>query len=95
MVVGVAQITFKLFGISSLKGKRGIVRSMKARLANHFNASVAETDRNDSLDWAVISLSMVGNDARTINAKLDHALNFADDLGLAVIADTRIEIIHL
>jgi len=30
-----------------------------------------------------------------VNSKLDKVLNMADDLGLAQIADTQIEIIHL
>lgn len=95
MVVGVARISLKLFGVSSLKGKRRIIRSMVSRLGNRFNASVAETGRNDSLEWAEIGLAMAGNDAGRINSQLDKALNMAEDMGLAMIADTSIEIIHL
>ena len=95
MVVGTARITLKLFGVSSLKGKRKIVKSMISRLGNRFNASVAETGRNDSLEWAEIGMAMAGNDASRINSKLDKALNMADGMGLAMIADTNIEIIHL
>ena len=94
MVVGVARISLKLFGVSSLKGKRKIVKSMISRLSNRFNASVAETGRNDSLEWAEIGLAMAGKDAGYINSKLDKALNMADEMGLAMIADTNIEIIH-
>jgi len=95
MIVGTARITLKLFGISSLKGKRKIVKSMTARLNNRFNISVAETGMNDNLDWAQIGIAMVGNDARRINSKLDKILNMAEDMGLAMISDTQIEIIHL
>lgn len=95
MVIGTAKITLKLFGVSSLKGKRKIVKSMISRLKNHYNISAAETDMNESLDWAQIGLAMVGNDNRHINSKLDKILNTADQMGLAMISDTQIEIIHL
>lgn len=95
MVVGIAQITLKLFGVFSLKDKRRIVKSMTARLRNKFNASVAETGMNESLEWAQIGITMAGNDARRMNSKLDKALLAAEDMGLAMVSDTSIEIIHL
>jgi len=95
MVVGVGTIKLKLFGVASLKGKRKIVKSMVARIANRFNASVAETDLNDNLEWGEIGFSVVGNDPRVINSKIDKIFNMADKMGVAYIADTAMEIIHL
>jgi len=95
MVVGVGQMKFRLFEIRSLKQKRKIVKSMIQRIGNTFNISIAEIDLNDSHGWAVIGFSMVGNDARKINSKLDKVMNMADDLGLAMMADSTIEIIHV
>ncbi len=95
MVVGTGKIKFRLFGVSSLKDKRRIVKSMVHRIGNKFNISIAETDLNDSHDFAEIGVSIVGNDGRLINSKLDKVINMADELGLAMILDTHIEIIHL
>lgn len=95
MVLGTGEIRLKLFGVNSLKAKRKIVKSMTARLRNRFNASVSETGLNDSHQWALIGFAVVGNDAKVINSKLDKMMNAADEMGLAMIADTRIEIIHL
>ncbi len=95
MVVGIGTIKIKLFGVASLKAKRKIVKSMIARIGNRFNASVAETGLNDSLEWGEIGFSLVGNDSRTINAKIDKIFNMAHDMGTAYIADTSMEIIHL
>lgn len=95
MVVGVGTIKLKLFGVTSLKGKRKIVKSMVAKIGNRFNASVAETGMNDSLEWGEIGFSLVGNDSRTINSKIDKIFNMAHDMGTAYIADTTMEIIHL
>ncbi len=95
MVVGTGKIKFRLFDVASLKAKRSIVKSIIHRIKNRFNVSIAETDLNDSHGWAQIGFAVVGNNARTVNAKLDKIINMADDLGLAMIADTQIEIIHL
>lgn len=95
MVVGVGCLTFRIHGCHSLKEKRGVVKAMVARLRNHFNASVAEVADNDIYQRAVIGVSLVGSDRRMINAKLDKLFNFAEDLGLAEMTDTQLEIISL
>ena len=95
MVVGTGKIKFKLYGVGSLKGKRSIVRTMIHRIKNKFNISIAEIGYNDSHLWAQIGFSIVGNDVRLVNSKLDKVFNFADDIRLAQIADTQMEIFHL
>lgn len=95
MVVGIGQIKFRLYDVHSLKAKRSVVKSIISRLQNRFNISVAETGLNDSHDWAQIGFALVGNDARMINSKVDKVFNAADRLGLAVIVDTYMEIIHI
>ena len=72
-----------------------MVKAIVARIRNHFNASVAEVDDNDIYQRAVIGVSLVGSDRRLINAKLDKLFNFAEDLGLAEMIDTELEIISL
>jgi uncharacterized protein YlxP (DUF503 family) len=95
MIVGVGIITFRLHDCHSLKGKRTIVKSIISRLRNNFNASVAEVGSNDNHQRAEIGVSLVGNDPRLINSKLDKLFNLADELGLAEMIDTEMEIIHL
>lgn len=93
MIVGVGQLTCRLFDIRSLKGKRKIVKSLIRRIDNSFNVSVGEVEMNDSYDWAVIGFSVVGNDSRKVNSKLDKIINLAENSGLAMIADSQIEIV--
>lgn len=95
MVIGAGTIKIKLFGVDSLKGKRKIIKSMIALISNRFNASVAETGLNDSLQWGEIGFALVGNDTRIINSKIDKIFNAADNMGTVYIADTTMEIIHL
>lgn len=46
----------------SLKDKRSQVKSLKDRLSNRFNASVAEIDALDNRQLAVIGVCMLSND---------------------------------
>jgi uncharacterized protein YlxP (DUF503 family) len=65
------------------------------RLRNNFNLSVSEVVSNDSYQRAEIGFSLVGNDNSLINSKIDKIFNMAEDLCLAEIIDTEMEIIHL
>ena len=95
MVVGIGIITFRIHDCRSLKGKRSVVKSIIARLRNNFNASVSEVGSNDSYYRAEIGFSLVGNDRKVINAKIDKVFNMAEELGLAEITDTDMEIISI
>ena len=95
MIIGAGKINLKLHDVDSLKGKRKIIKSMITRIKNQFNISIAETDYNDSHLFAQIGFSITGNNARVVNSKLDKVFNMADDMGLAQITDTQMEIIHL
>lgn len=95
MIVGTGIITLRLHDCRSLKGKRKVVKSMINKLRNNFNASVAEIGSNDVYQRAEIGFSLVGNNQALINSKIDKIFNMADDLGLAEIIDTEMEILHL
>jgi len=95
MVIGTGIIIFRLHDCRSLKAKRRVVKSIVARLRNAFNAAVAEVGANDTYDRAEIGFALVGNDGPLINAKADKVLNMAEDLGLAELIDSELEIIHL
>lgn len=95
MVVGIGVLTFRLHDCRSLKTKRGIVKTIIHQVRNHFNASVAEVGANDIHQRAQIGFSMAGADHKVINAKIDKLINFVEDLGLAELIDTEMEIIHL
>ncbi len=62
MIIGVCTIHLELPGCHSLKDKRRIVKSILARLGNEFNISVAEVERNDAWQHAVLGVACVSND---------------------------------
>ncbi len=94
MVVGMGRIIYRIHDCRSLKGKRKVVKAIIARLRNKFNATVAEVGANDIYQRAEIGFAMVGNDRNVINSKVDKFLNMAEDLGLAEVIDSEMEIFN-
>jgi uncharacterized protein YlxP (DUF503 family) len=64
VVVSVIAWELHLEGCTSLKEKRSIIRSLKDRLRNRHNVSVAETDHQDVWQRAELSAALVSSDRR-------------------------------
>jgi len=95
MVVGFGIITFRLHDCRSLKGKRAVVKAIIKQMQNRFNLSAAEVGANDIYQRAEIGFALVGNDSGVINSKMDKVLNMVDDLGLAEMIDSEMEIMTI
>jgi len=95
MVVGIGMITFRLHDCRSLKSKRKIVKSIVSRIRNNFNVSIAEVGSNDIHQKTEIGFALAGNSRMLINSKIDKIFNMAEELGLAEIINTEMEIINL
>jgi len=76
MIVGVMTAHLSLQGITSLKGKRSIIKSLIGRLQSRFNISIAEVDHQDSKSIAVIGIAVVSNDSRFIDQQFDAIVSF-------------------
>jgi uncharacterized protein YlxP (DUF503 family) len=70
MVVGVRSWELHLPGAHSLKEKRAVLKSMKDRLHNQFNVSVAETAHHDVWQRAELTVALVATDRRQADAVL-------------------------
>ena len=62
MVIGVCTLELSIPSATSLKDKRGVVKSVAARLRNEFNIAVAEVDMLDSWRTATIAAVTVSSD---------------------------------
>ena len=69
-MVGTLTVHLHLPGCSSLKEKRGRLKPLLHRLHREFNVSVAEMDRQEAWQEAVICCGMVGNDRAHLDAAL-------------------------
>jgi len=92
MVIGYGIIQLRLPESGSLKEKRSILSKIIKRTQNEFNVSIAESGDLDNHKLAKISFSFVGNDSRFINGKVDHLLKFVDNLRVAEMINSKIEI---
>jgi uncharacterized protein YlxP (DUF503 family) len=95
MIVGAAAVELHIHGSRSLKEKRGVVRSISQRVRNRFNLSVAEVDGQDRWQRAVLGLSAAGADAVQVRRVLDRAVAFIEDLQLAEVVGSDVEVIAL
>jgi uncharacterized protein YlxP (DUF503 family) len=95
MVVGLGIVTLRLHDCRSLKGKRKVVKSVISQIRNRFNASVAEVGANDVHQRAEIGMALVGNDRMLMNSKIDKIFNMVEEMGLAEVIDTEMEIMNL
>jgi len=59
-----------VMGALNLKDKRRVIKSIKDRLANAHNVSVAEVDALDCHQRAVLGIAMVANDSRFVESCL-------------------------
>ncbi len=75
MRIGILQFSLNIRWARSLKDKRQVVKSLKDRLRNRFNVSVAEIEDQDLPQTATLGIVMAGNDGRYINGALDKILN--------------------
>ncbi len=94
MVIGSGILELWIVECRSLKEKRGVLSRILKRTQNEFNVSIAEIGDNDHWKRAKIGFSVVGNDRRYVNGKIDHILKFIDSLHLADVLHTKIEIMN-
>jgi uncharacterized protein YlxP (DUF503 family) len=78
MVVAYGLFDLHLPGVRSLKEKRMIVRSLKARIRNDFEVSSAEVGDNDLLQRAQLGVAAVGPDQPALDALLQRILEFVE-----------------
>ncbi len=76
MIVGVLTAHLSMQGITSLKGKRSIVKSVIGRLKSRFNISIAEVDHQDNKTSAIIAIAIVSNETHFIDQQFDAIINF-------------------
>ena len=85
MHVGIMKIKLHLATGASLKDKRSIVQSTSVQIRNRFQVAVAEVDKNELWQIAVIGIVCVSNSSRHSSQVLDSVLQFVDSLHVEII----------
>jgi uncharacterized protein YlxP (DUF503 family) len=88
VVIGVRSFELHLAGAQSLKEKRSVLKSLKDRLHNEFNVSVAETGRHDVWQTAELTVCLVSTDRRHAESVLGAVDRFVDANPACRVVDT-------
>lgn len=91
MIVGSLRVRLFLRESRSLKDKRQVMQSIKDRLRNHFNVSVAEVDANDHRQLAVLGIAMVSNESRHVRGALEQVVQVLRSHPVAEYLDHEME----
>jgi uncharacterized protein len=75
MIVGLCTVELFLPESHSLKEKRQVLASLKDRLHEKFNVSVAEVGDQELWQKAVLGMASVANEQQHVNRILDQGLN--------------------
>ena len=92
MIVGSLRVRLLLRQSRSLKDKRQVVQSIKDRLRNGFNVSVAEVEAQDHRQLAVLGLAMVGNEAKHVRSTLEQIVAALRKHPVAELLDHELEV---
>ena len=77
----------------SLKAKRSVLKSVKDRIRNHFNVSVAEVGSQDKWQRAVLGFAALSEDKTYLDRQLQFILSFLNDIHDFEVIEHRIEFI--
>jgi uncharacterized protein YlxP (DUF503 family) len=91
MLVVVAIYEIHIPHAQSLKDKRMVVRSLKDKLRNRFEMSVAEVALQDVHQRARLAVSFISLDNATADATLDRIHDFIESNSDAILAGSTVE----
>jgi uncharacterized protein YlxP (DUF503 family) len=74
MIVGSLRVRLLVRQARSLKDKRQVVQSIKDRLRNRFNVSIAEVEAEDHRQLVVLGMAMVSNKARHVRSTFEQII---------------------
>ncbi|MFA6939808.1 MAG: DUF503 domain-containing protein [Clostridiaceae bacterium] len=93
MIIGTGKIKLHINYSHSLKEKRMVVRSIKSRVVNKFNVSIAEVEDNDIHQIIVLGVASVSNSKSVADSEIQNVFNFIEDNFDVEVLDSYIEII--
>ena len=93
MIIGIMSIQVSVFEAMTLKDKRRIIKSLKDRVRNKYNVSIAEVGHNDSIRTAILGVALVANKSRFVNSVLSEVVNFVRSIPQLTLVDYNIEMV--
>jgi uncharacterized protein YlxP (DUF503 family) len=93
MTIGILKLELFIHDSNSLKAKRMVLHSLKARLRNSFNVAVTQIDDEDK--WQKTTLAVVGveKDRKNMNSTLSSIINFVENFGRLELINHEMELV--
>ena len=92
MVIGTLSLKLAIFEATSLKDKRRVIKSLKDRLRNRYNVSVAEVGSLERWQQAELGVAVVANDGRFVESCLHKIVDYVRlDRGCSLV-DYEVEV---
>ena len=95
MLIAAALIELELSRTDSIKEKRGVVKSIMARVEQRFRVSVAEVADQDHRSSICIGCVKVGIDPKALRAQMQKVIRFVESLGLAELVSDEVTVATL
>ncbi len=93
MIVGILSLQVSVFDAMSLKDKRAVIKSLKDRISNKYNVSIAEVGHCDNIRTSVLGVAMIAGEARFITSALSKIVDFVRTIPQLTLVDYSIETI--
>lgn len=93
MTIGILKLTLFIHDSNSLKEKRMVLHSLKARLRNNFNVAVSQIDSEDKWQKATLAVVGVEKSRKNANSTLSAVINFIEKINQAELLNYEMELI--
>lgn len=95
MVVGILSVSLYIGGMTSLKDKRSVIKSILARIKAKFNVSAAETGMQDEWNRCELGFCCVSNEAAHADSMLASVLDYIESDPRVEVTQTYTETLHV
>ena len=93
MTIGVLKLALFIHDSNSLKDKRMVLHSLKARLRNNFNVAVTQIDDEDKWQKATLAVAGVERNRNNMNSTLSDIVNFIEKFNRVGLINYEMELI--
>lgn len=93
MIIAVLNLTLRIPGNDSLKGKRRVLKSLKDRLRNVFNIAISEIGYLDHWTLSEIGIASIGKDRSRVESIISKTIEFVRLERNIEVIDEKVQII--